>query len=139
MTLRNIRLLFGSTDNLKPLRLKYGESDFEELVASPEVVPYPTQLNRPKLAVVMDGDGIYKPLAYNRWGLVGNFVIVKMDVNGRCLSMTDEECEAVADDLLNTNGYLDPACKICNAFREPFATHGEPPMGYVPEAGAWFK
>ena len=126
-------------DNPHPLRLKYGERGFENVVDSPELMPYPTQLNRPKLAVVMDGDGIYKPLAYNRWGLVGNFVIVKRDANGRFLSMSDEECEAVADDILNTDGYLDPACKVLNAFREPFAKHGEPPMGYVPETGAWFK
>lgn len=127
-------------DKPNPLKMRYGsDSSFDDLVDSPEFVPYPTQLNRPKLTVMVDGDGIYKPLAYNRWGLVGNFLIVKRDSNGRCLSMTDEECDAVAADLASTRGYLDPTCRVLNAFREPFATHGEPPRGYVPETGAWFK
>lgn len=117
----------------------YGFDDIRAAIGSMvEFAPYPTQLKKPQLTVCMAENGVYMPLAYNRWGIVGTFCIVKQNRRGDFLSMTEKEAEAVLHDLLGSHGYLDPACLTLNVFREPFAKYGEPPMGAVPKAGKWF-
>ena len=127
------------TDNPFPLQADYQDADdFLRIVGSPELMPYPTQLRRSSLFVVVDGNGAIKNLPYNRWGIVGNFAVVKMK-NGNFVSMTQRECAAVGKEIMTTRGYLDPACELSCVFREPFAQYGQPPLGAVPTAGAWFK
>jgi hypothetical protein len=128
-------------DNLFPIVGDYdGFDDIKEIVGGVlEQMPYPSQLNRPKLAVLVDGNGVFRPQPYNRWGVVGNFVIVKHSRDGRFLGMSDSECEKVIYDLRDSRGYLDPECKTLNPFREVFERYGEPPRGFVPAAGRWFR
>jgi hypothetical protein len=106
-----------------------------------ESAPYPRQYGpRPGLLVMMDESGVYKPSAYNRWGIVGTFLVTKVGRGGGQLSLTDREVEAVLADLADADGgYLDPASGVLNPFRGPFAVYGVPPSGAVPQAGCWFK
>jgi hypothetical protein len=128
-------------DSLFPTVGEYdGFEDIQRIVGGyVEHIPYPTQLKRPGLVVFADENGIRKPLPYNRWGLVGIFVIVKMSRDGRFIPMSDSEMEAVIYDLRDSSGYLDPQCEVESPFREPFAKYGVPPQGYIPEAGCWFR
>lgn len=117
-----------------------GIEDIEQIVNGRlERIPYPTQLNKPNLVVWLDECGAYKPLPYNRWGIVGDFAIVKMSRDGRFMPMNDAEVEEVLYDLRDSKGYLDPNCKVITPFREPFKKFGEPPQGAVPKAGRWFS
>jgi hypothetical protein len=99
--------------------------------------PYPRQYGRPGLWVLVHDTGLLIGLPYNRWGLVGTFVVVgDQDLRG----LTDDEVEGVLRDLRDVDGgYLDEACGIGNALREPFQKYGIPPAGWAPPAGAWFK
>jgi len=128
-------------DSFFPVCGEYdGIKDIEQIVNGPlQRIPYPTQLNKPNLVVWLDECGAYKPLPYNRWGIVGDFAIVKMSRDGRFMPMSDAEVEEVLYDLRDSNGYLAPECQVTVPFREPFKKFGEPPQGDVPKAGRWFS
>ncbi len=134
--------LAARSDSFFPMCGEYdGIEDIKQIVNGPlESVPYPTQLNKPNLVVWVDEHGAFKPLPYNRWGIVGDFAIVKMSRrDGRFLPMSDAEVEAVLYDLRDSKGYLAPECQVVVPFREPFKKFGEPPQGAIPKAGRWFK
>ncbi|MFN0019964.1 MAG: hypothetical protein ACKVP0_17030 [Pirellulaceae bacterium] len=103
-----------------------------------DCVPYPTQLNKPKLFVFVADSGLLLGLPYNRWGLVGNFCIVKLSRDRRFLTITDAEAEAVVYDIRDSKGYLDKTCLVQTPLREPFDKFGEPPLGYQPLGDKWF-
>jgi hypothetical protein len=104
-----------------------------------EIIPYPAHLKLP-LAVVVDEAGVLKGSAYNRWGLVGSFVVTKITCNGSFRSLTAKQVSQVLTDLRSSNdGYLNPDSNVMNPFQEPFAIHGIPPSGWVPPAGQWFE
>jgi hypothetical protein len=112
------------------------------IIGSPvEMAPYPRQYGpRQGLLLLLDEEGVYRPSAYNRWGVVGPFIVTKEDRRGRQVSLTDEDIQAVLADLADGDGgYLDPASSVENPFREAFARHGIPPSGSVPQAGCWFR
>lgn len=114
---------------------------FAALLGGPvEVAIYPRQyVARPGLRLLVDDMGIYHPAAYNRWGIVGPFVVIKENLRGHSLSLTEKDIRAVLADLADTDGgYLDPASGVACAFRDAFAVHGIPPSGAVPQAGCWF-
>jgi hypothetical protein len=104
-----------------------------------EFVRYPLHLSLP-LTVIKGDNGIFKPTAYNRWGVVGGFVVTKFSVDGDHLSLTDKDAIQVMSDLAQEgDGYLNPDCGVLNCFREPFKKHGIPPSGAVPMAGRWLE
>lgn len=104
-----------------------------------EVVHYPAHLNLP-LTVIGNEDGLMHGLAYNRWGIVGGFVVTRYSSNGSShLSLTDKQIQQAMIDLEDVeDGYLNPSSNLVNALREPFAMHGIAPSGWVPAAGKWF-
>ncbi len=104
-----------------------------------ELTHYPAQYGLP-LTMIVNENGIYSSFAYNRWGILGGFVVTRRSDSGSRLSLTDKQVEAVLEHLKDTEGgHLDPACGVNNAFREPFAIHGVPPSGWVPPTGKWFR
>jgi hypothetical protein len=112
----------------------------KEIVGTPfTLAPYPRQYQRKGLVLMVNERGIYLPLAYNRWGIVGNFIVKKKSSDGKQLSMTDNDTEQAKQDLEDRDGgYLDEASGVLSEFREPFRQHGIPPAGFVPQAGKWF-
>jgi len=112
----------------------------KEIVGTPfTLAPYPRQYKRKRLVLMVNDNGIYLPLAYNRWGIVGNFIVQKKSTDGRQLSLTDKDIEQVMQDLEDREGgYLDEASGVRCPFREPFRQYGIPSTGTVPQAGKWF-
>jgi hypothetical protein len=112
----------------------------KEIVGTPFTsAPYPRQYGRNRLVLVVNDNGTYLPLPYNRWGIVGNFIVQKMSTDGKDLSLTERDVEQIKNNLEDRNGgYLDEASGVLCAFREPFLQHGIPPAGFVPVAGKWF-
>lgn len=106
-----------------------------DIVGTPwEFIRYPAHLDLP-LTVLANGNGLSCRLAYNRWGLVGGFVVTRYSSNGNRLSLTDKQIQRVLCDLNSADdGYLNPSCNANNALRESFAIHGCPPSGWVPPA-----
>ena len=101
---------------------------------------YPQQYGRTHtLRLLLDDNGIYRPTAYNCWGIVGPFVIYRVSRDGRHLSMSQSLVREVLEDLTDVNGgLLDPKSNIICPFVEPFARCGIPPAGWVPPTGKWF-
>lgn len=128
-------------DNPFPVVGDYdGYDEIVEVVGGhTETIPYPTQLKRPILFIYVRDNAINLGLPYNRWGLLGNFCIVKLSRNHRFLTISDAELKAIIFDIRDSKGYLDPDCLTLNAFREPFAKYGEPPTGYEPKDRKWFR
>lgn len=102
-----------------------------------EWAPYP----RPHTVfqLIVNEVGAYTATAYNRWGIVGTFLVIRRcSSDGKSLSLTDGQIDEVLQDLETTDGYLEPDCPVMNLFREPFRIHGVPPAGWVPQKGMWF-
>jgi hypothetical protein len=110
------------------------------IVGTPwELIRYPAHLNLP-LTVIANDDGLDRPMAYNRCGLLGGFVVTRYSSNGSHLSLTDKHIRQVLKGLADgEDGYLNPSCNVGNALREPFKTQGIPPSGWVPSAGKWIS
>jgi hypothetical protein len=124
---------------LPPVLVGLRDGEWEEWVRSMELIPYPAQYRRKGLAVCGDGNGIYKPHAYNRWGIVGDFLVLRLSVDGKWLNLTERQVEEVMVDLADAEGgYLSDDCPTLCLFREPFKQHGVPPSGAVPREGRWF-
>lgn len=99
-------------------------------------MPYPAQYGRSGLLLLGDDTGLFKPLPYNRWGVVGTFAVVAR--SNRPLS--DKKAKEIMSDVEDRDGgYLDDASKVLNAFREPFRVYGVPPAGATPCGKAWFE
>ena len=52
------------------------------------LLPYPKQFKRPRIRIAVDDDGLFKPLPYNGWGIVGTFCILKCNNLGNLISLT---------------------------------------------------
>lgn len=105
-------------------------------ISSLSGMPYPPQYGRNGLLVLADDRGLYKPLPYNRWGVVCTFAVVARHNH----PLTQKQVEGVLEDLEDREGgYLDEASGVLNALREPFQQHGIPPAGAVPNGDAWFR
>lgn len=92
-----------------------------------------------KKSPVVSDHGILNGSPYNRWGILGGFVVTRFSSNGSYLSLTDKQIQQVLSDLGDADdGYLNPACNVLNSFREPFAIHGIPASGWMPSDGKWF-
>ncbi len=103
-----------------------------------EYVRYPDHLKLP-LTILINEYGALTPTAYNRWGIVGGFVVTRITASGSKLSLTDKQIKTVMNDLSDTaDGLLNPASMVECPFSEPFAIHGIPPSGWIPPAGRWF-
>jgi len=103
-----------------------------------ELAPYP-QPARPFL-LMLDGMGMLKPTPYNRWGIVGTFLVLRRSsVDGKELSLTERQITEILRDLKSTDGYLEEECPVRTPLKEPFKQHGVPPAGWVPPAGKWFR
>jgi hypothetical protein len=113
----------------------------EAIGGSVEIVPYPKQFGRSRIFVCMNERGMYQPLPYGGWGIVGAFAVVKIAKDGRFLSLTEKEADGIGKELMNRSGmtgYLHPDSGLVTAFHEPFQKYGVPPLGHVPSAGCWF-
>ena len=111
-----------------------------DIIQSIEYERYPSHYGFPQLRLLVEDNGIHQPFPYNRWGVVGNLAVVKVDRNGKLITLTPPEIEAVVRHLQDrSGGYLDPRSEQTSPFRAAFAQHGEPPPGYVPAAGTWFR
>ena len=103
-----------------------------------EPIRYPAHLKLP-LTVIGNENGTLNGSPYNRWGILGGFVVTRYSSNGSHLSLTDKQIQQVLSDLGDADdGYLNPACNVLNSFREPFAIHGIPASGWMPSDGKWF-
>lgn len=126
-----------------PLPVIGNIDEYEEIVevvgGHTETVPYPTQLNKPILFTYVRDNAINLGLPYSRRGLLGDSCTVKNSRDNRFLTMSNADLEAIVHDLCHSIGYLGPDCLTLNAFREPFAKYGEPPLGYEPPGRKWFK
>jgi hypothetical protein len=118
--------------------LKKGE--LEAWVGTVELLPYPGQYRRKGLSVCVCENGIYRPFAYNRWGIVGDFLVRRFNADGKWLNLTERQVDEIMTDLSDAEGgYLSDACPTLCPFREPFKKYGVPPSGALPEAGRWFN
>lgn len=106
---------------------------------SVERLPYPKHLGLP-LKVIASEKGIQQGEAYNRWGLVGGFIVTRFDKAGRKMSLKEAEAQKVIQHLKRTeDGYLNPASGVVNCLQGPFNIHGVPPSGWVPDGGLWLR
>jgi hypothetical protein len=124
-----VHTLAGTTrDDIDP--------ELREAIDSISGLPYPAQYGRAGVLILADDYGMFKPLPYNRWGIVGTFAVV--GTHNRPL--TEKRVAEIIEDVGDRNGgYLDEASKVLNAFREAFREHGIPPAGAVPRGPGWFK
>lgn len=112
------------------------DGEIRQAIQSISGLPYPAQYGRTGVLIIADDYGMFKPLPYNRWGIVGTFAVV--DANNRPL--TEKRVAEIITDLEDRDGgYLDEASKVLNAFREAFREHDIPPAGAVPRGPGWFK
>lgn len=124
---------------ITPALVGIRDGELEGWVGSVEVIPYPPQYRRKGLVVCGDGNGIYKPLAYNRWGIVGDFLVLRFSVDGKWLNLTERQVAEVMVDLRDAEGgYLSDDCPTLCPFREPFKRYGIPPSGALPNGDRWF-
>jgi hypothetical protein len=67
------------------------------------------------MACVFNGDGLREGLAYNRAGLVGNFVIGKWNpISGNMINLQEADREFASEWLLRNQCYP-PQCHVCGS------------------------
>lgn len=89
-----------------------------------EVLPYPRQLGRRGLVVAVNEIGTPRGLDQNRWGLVGTFVVFRQRANAdHPRGLSPEEAGAVARELDQSYGYLDPAAGVRTASSNGIGFH----------------
>lgn len=134
------KLAIAVKPTISPVKIGVKADELEQWVGSMELIPYPGQYRRRGLSVCGCDDGIYRPLAYNRWGLVGDFLVLRLSAGGKWLNLTERQVDEIMADLSDAEGgYLSDACPTLCPFREPFKKYGVPPSGALPEEGRWFN
>jgi hypothetical protein len=77
-----------------------------------EIQSYPRQLasvSQSHLVVVVNENAINDPRCIqNRWGVVGDFAVVRQCKSGTFTSLTEQEAARVCEHLLTEYGYYDP-------------------------------
>jgi hypothetical protein len=67
---------------------------------------------------------------YNRWGIFGNFLFIKHNAYGTCVSLSDTDLAWCRKMLAESRGLLDPECRtLCQVAKD-----NEPPRGWIPDS-----
>jgi hypothetical protein len=134
------KLAIAVKPSISPAKVGVKDGELKSWVGTEELIPYPGQYRRKGLSVCVCENGIYRPLAYNRWGLVGDFLVLRFSADGKWLNLTERQVDEIMVDLSDgEGGYLSDACPTICPFREPFKQYGIPPSGSFPKGDRWFK